>query len=219
MNNIIKTALVSAAIAAASVATPATAATTIDFNTASNGKYFVPSVTSNGFLATENLNENGATPLGTNISVDSQGPSNGTVHLDSWTNNGADSIWTLTKVGGGAFSLNSFDFASAAYNVYSAASLVTITGTTAANATVSQIFAPVAGGFQTFTVLPTFANVTSVRFDAFGNLNRSAYDNIVVDAAGAVPEPASWAMMILGLGAVGFAMRRRQNVRTTVSYA
>lgn len=38
--------------------------------------------------------------------------------------------------------------------------------------------------------------------------------------AAAVPEPATWAMMILGLGAVGFAMRRRQkNVKTTVSYA
>jgi hypothetical protein len=38
---------------------------------------------------------------------------------------------------------------------------------------------------------------------------------------GAVPEPATWAMMILGMGAVGFAMRRRQkgNVTTTVSYA
>jgi hypothetical protein len=34
-----------------------------------------------------------------------------------------------------------------------------------------------------------------------------------------VPEPATWAMMMLGFGAVGFAMRRRNKVRTTVSYA
>ena len=34
---------------------------------------------------------------------------------------------------------------------------------------------------------------------------------------GAVPEPATWAMMILGMGAVGFAMRRRQKI--SVSYA
>jgi hypothetical protein len=33
---------------------------------------------------------------------------------------------------------------------------------------------------------------------------------------GAVPEPASWAMMMLGLGAVGFAMRRK---RVAVSFA
>lgn len=36
---------------------------------------------------------------------------------------------------------------------------------------------------------------------------------------GAVPEPATWALMILGFGAVGFAMRRRQQVATTVRYA
>ena len=35
---------------------------------------------------------------------------------------------------------------------------------------------------------------------------------------GAVPEPASWAMMILGMGAVGFALRR-QKVTTRVQFA
>lgn len=34
----------------------------------------------------------------------------------------------------------------------------------------------------------------------------------------AVPEPGTWGLMILGFGAVGFAMRRRQT-RTTLSYA
>ena len=37
--------------------------------------------------------------------------------------------------------------------------------------------------------------------------------------ASAVPEPATWGMMILGLGAMGFAMRRRAKVRTNVSFA
>ncbi|MCU6452863.1 PEPxxWA-CTERM sorting domain-containing protein [Sphingomonas sp. A2-49] len=42
----------------------------------------------------------------------------------------------------------------------------------------------------------------------------------VAAAPSAVPEPATWAMMILGMGAVGFAMRRRQKtVTTTVKYA
>ena len=37
--------------------------------------------------------------------------------------------------------------------------------------------------------------------------------------AAAVPEPATWGMMILGMGAIGFAMRRRSGVRTAVRFA
>ena len=34
--------------------------------------------------------------------------------------------------------------------------------------------------------------------------------SITIRQATAVPEPATWAMMLIGFGAVGFAMRRRQ---------
>ena len=36
---------------------------------------------------------------------------------------------------------------------------------------------------------------------------------------GAVPEPATWGLFLLGFGAMGFAMRRRNAAKTTVSYA
>lgn len=36
-----------------------------------------------------------------------------------------------------------------------------------------------------------------------------------VQITGAVPEPATWAMMLLGFGTIGFAMRRRQHVHVT----
>lgn len=45
--------------------------------------------------------------------------------------------------------------------------------------------------------------------------NTGAYyaESLVVRALqGGVPEPATWAMMIMGLGLTGFAMRRRQKV-------
>lgn len=38
-------------------------------------------------------------------------------------------------------------------------------------------------------------------------------------AVTAVPEPGTWMLMILGLGAVGFAMRRRQTVSARLQFA
>jgi hypothetical protein len=46
-----------------------------------------------------------------------------------------------------------------------------------------------------------------------------SYAGTLEFAAAAVPEPATWGMMVLGFGAVGFAMRRRQAVAAKVSYA
>jgi hypothetical protein len=40
-----------------------------------------------------------------------------------------------------------------------------------------------------------------------------------IPASGAVPEPATWAMMLIGFGLVGFAMRKRSSLRTTTTYA
>ena len=72
-----------------------------------------------------------------------------------------------------------------------------------------------------FVAQAASANLT---FSATSGLNAAAgheYD-IALDkvsvVAGAVPEPAAWAMMILGMGAIGFAMRR-QKITTRFSYA
>lgn len=46
----------------------------------------------------------------------------------------------------------------------------------------------------------------------------NGYSLTIADAAGAVPEPATWTMTIVGMGAVGFAMRRRR-ATTKVAYA
>jgi hypothetical protein len=52
--------------------------------------------------------------------------------------------------------------------------------------------------------------LTGLRPHSGGTLTISA-------ATAAVPEPATWAMMIAGFGAVGYAMRRRQKVTARVS--
>lgn len=55
----------------------------------------------------------------------------------------------------------------------------------------------------------------------FGNYGIDAleYSITAPTMTAAVPEPASWAMMMIGIGAVGYAMRRRQKVMTRVSFA
>ena len=51
------------------------------------------------------------------------------------------------------------------------------------------------------------AKINFASFDAGGN---QSYGNLVTNVSmGAVPEPASWAMMITGFGMIGFAARRR----------
>ena len=48
----------------------------------------------------------------------------------------------------------------------------------------------------------------------FGNGNL-----VISQIQGAVPEPATWAMMMLGFGGLGFAMRRRAKVSTRIHFA
>ncbi len=95
-------------------------------------------------------------------------------------------------------------------------------------ATLSGVFN---GGFSTLTgngstntrLLNPAANVGNIWLvgAAFNNADRKIdsfkFSNLTVSGSSAVPEPATWAMMILGFGFVGAAMRRRA-IRTTVSF-
>lgn len=95
----------------------------------------------------------------------------------------------------------------------------------------------------------TFASPTPIRFSNGGNLiglravtaagtyygyafstnnllNSIGFESVAGAAVAAttaipsaVPEPASWAMMIMGFGVVGAAMRKRSRVRTSVTFA
>lgn len=48
---------------------------------------------------------------------------------------------------------------------------------------------------------------------------RNSTANIALATASAVPEPATWAMMLLGFGAMGAAMRSRRRQKVSVRYA
>jgi hypothetical protein len=48
------------------------------------------------------------------------------------------------------------------------------------------------------------------------NLNQDGFSNgIIITPPGGVPEPATWAMMLMGFGAAGYALRRRRKVLIT----
>lgn len=76
------------------------------------------------------------------------------------------------------------------------------------------------------TYANNFAGIASVLFTRIENENGPALfpiDDVTFSlnpAAAAVPEPATWAFMIVGFGAVGGMMRRRnREVTTSISYA
>ncbi|MEO8813213.1 MAG: PEPxxWA-CTERM sorting domain-containing protein [Caulobacteraceae bacterium] len=51
---------------------------------------------------------------------------------------------------------------------------------------------------------------TAMSVDFGGTANQIAFDDITLGSANpGVPEPASWALMLLGVGAVGFGLRRQ----------
>ena len=61
--------------------------------------------------------------------------------------------------------------------------------------------------------------ITFGAFSADGCCGASTNTVSNFSAPGAVPEPATWAMMLAGLGLVGYAMRKRATVRSSVTFA
>ena len=131
-----------------------------------------------------------------------------------------DSTTTVTAAGGGLFTLTSFDWADPLDFADDPIELV-FTFTFGNGTTTTSYFADFSEGMQ--TELVGLSGLTSFSFFAQGSLfgeNTIQIDNIVydLDPTGVVPEPATWAMMIGGIGAAGGALRRRK-VRTSVTYA
>lgn len=80
------------------------------------------------------------------------------------------------------------------------------TYTLLANNGLTQTFVVAANATQSFSL--SGAGITNFTIAASGSRFDFAIDNLVFNTtAAAVPEPASWAMMLLGFGAIGGAMR------------
>ncbi|HMI19466.1 MAG TPA: PEPxxWA-CTERM sorting domain-containing protein [Sphingomonas sp.] len=136
-----------------------------------------------------------------------------------------DSIITVAKVGGGAFTLNSIDLTdiyNGGFSVYGDyGGTVQFTFNYALGGSSTQTFViDGAAGWQTDTLNITGLSSFSVQgLRTF--LNLFQIDNMVTsqtndDVNSPAPEPASWAMMLMGFGAMGAALRRR---RASVTFA
>jgi hypothetical protein len=118
--------------------------------------------------------------------------------------------FTLARSDHGLFDFLALDGAPT-FRTFGAGNLAVI-GLKADNSTVTaNLSTPDTGGFTSFD-LSGFTGLSKV---TFSSPKGYGLDNLVVTASSsAVPEPAAWALMILGFGGAGAALRRR---RTTVA--
>lgn len=142
------------------------------------------------------------------------GTANGNVYQSIGT--GGSSIFDFSQFTGGR-GLASASFYWGSVDAYNFVDLINAGGSVVR--TVSGTDLPAFNGNQTAAVTNrrvffNFApaeNVTALRLRSTGNAFE--FDNIA--AAGAVPEPATWAMMIIGFGMVGATMRRPRRTATS----
>lgn len=115
---------------------------------------------------------------------------------------------TLTAVDNGAFNVVSIDLARLLTSNLASNGSVTFYGAKAGSSTVVQQTFNYTGSWSTFAFNSNFSNLSSLAWDQGGLFgSKYEFDNISVTA---VPEPQTVAMLLAGLGLVGWARRRKQ---------
>ena len=221
----VSTTLVLGALVAAglSVAAPASAAV-VDFQNLPVGScsFIGGSAASGGFTFTAAVGGNSI--FSCDAGVLAQNTSRAIVSA-----NGLGTI-TFAPTAGGTFALNAFDAGSRTADFElnqssnQSATGILVEGLSGANVIASTSFTFNGFSFSTFTLSNAFSGLTSARITPTGpNVSREfVLDNVRVNeafAGGAVPEPATWAMLFLGFGGLGYTMRRKRQAGVRVRFA
>ncbi len=117
----------------------------------------------------------------------------------------------LTPVDGSNFFVTSFDAKSR--NDLTTPESLLLTGLRADGSQVTAAF-DLTHAFQNFS-LTGFDDLVSLTFGR-PSTGYWSVDNIVIGPS-AVPEPAAWALMLAGFGALGVKLRRRRTLRWAIS--
>lgn len=198
-----KLSVLAAALSAAALASTAVeAATVIDF-AAESTKIHGPKLVSQGFSVTA---PSGAGLASWGRTLPNNGDPGGAA-LMNW--NGG--TVTIARLDGGLFSLDSLDFG----DVYNVGSPETISFSffDGVRTTVRDVVLDRAKGMETVSL--GLGSLQSFSFHLAHGTAAIQFDNLTVGepVTSAVPEPATWAMMIIGFATVGTAARSRRRNR------
>ena len=202
--------------AAAALAPVAAQAQTFDFEDASLSTVTSYSATSGG--VTLDLSRVGGKSFGFS-NIGSNAPGFGTRSLAPFVDYSAGAFVANFSTGLSALSVQMGDFAPSDEDTLTLSIFSGLNGTGTLLGSTSFFYG--SSGFPTIATL-SLASGTGFRSAVFNGGSTSFpnsvfYDNIAVRVAGGVPEPTTWALMILGFGAVGGALRRRK--AATVRFA
>jgi len=208
------------------IAAAASAATvTSDFEGLTTGTLIANSVTSHGYAFTASQ--------GTNLGVIADGAQCSPVCADDGTATlvfgtpgiNPPTIAPLMITGASDFELKAFDYAEISPAPGANAVTLLVVGVLAdGSGTVQRILdvgpADGPGGNPDFThevFDAAFANSVFSQVDITGKFNADrtgafSLDNVTLSTGGGVPEPASWALTIVGFGLAGATLRQRRSV-------
>lgn len=209
-----KTYILAGGLTLAAMASPVAAAITVDFSPGAG----VPA----GFTVFQNFDSLAAgSSLGTNAKVYANSvpgtaarPAFGSTGNFASVNTGGSAVFSFAPTNVFGFTLGSLDTFNAVTFLFSGGTTQTLTGGQLVNgptANGNQV-APATNGFVKYS----FTGPALVGATFLSTGTAFEFDNL---AATAVPEPAAWALMLLGFGAVGGLVRRRAAVTSRIRFA